>query len=297
MLLGETAAVGTAFCWAGGTLLFALSGRLIGSYNVNKLRIPIAAIFLIIILMVRFGTLFPTGLNNHALLYLSLSGIVGLTIGDSFYFRALVILGPRQGALMMSLVPVMTALFAFISLGEELSLFAITGIIVTTAGVAWVTTDKKEIMIPSREGSKIVGVICGILGAAGQAYGMVLAKEGMAGSMEAMSATLVRMLAATVSIWVLAVFRGEIKSTLAQLKNMRALAAVNGAAFLGPTIGVWLSLVAIKYTQAGIAATIMSTFPILVIPQAMVFYGEKPTIRSILGSIIAIAGVAMLFLH
>jgi len=297
MFTGELAALGTAFCWAGGTLLFTFAGRLIGSYNVNKLRIPVAMIFLAILLTIQHGTLFPTGLNSRAVIYLSASGIIGLTLGDTFYFRCLVILGSRLGALMMSLAPVMTALFAFLLIGERLSLLAIIGIAVTLSGVSWVATDKKDNRIDNREGSKAFGLLMGFLGASGQALGLVLAKEGMDGTFDATSATFIRMVAASAIIWLWAGLRRETKNTLNLLKIRQALFSVSGAAFLGPTVGVTLSLVAVKYAQAGVAATIMSTFPIIVIPLAFFFHKEKPTWRSVVGSVIAIAGVALLFIE
>jgi drug/metabolite transporter (DMT)-like permease len=298
MFLGELAAMGTSFCWAGGSLLFAMAGRRIGSYKVNKLRIPIAIIFLSIFLLIGYGDLFPTGCDNHALIYLAISGIIGLAIGDTFYFRCLVILGPRLGSLMMALAPVMTAIIAFIMLEERLSLMAIAGIIVTLVGVAWVTTDKKDDNnIDRREGSKAFGVLMGVGGAFGQAMGLVLAKEGMGESFNPMSATLIRMIFAFIAIWIVAVFRGEIIDTLKALADRKCLLALSGAAFLGPTIGVWLSLVAVKHTQAGIAATLMSTFPVVIIPLIMIVHKERPSYRAVLGAIIAVAGVAMLFIE
>jgi len=296
-LIGELAALGTSFCWAGGTVLFALSGRLIGSYNVNKLRIPIAACFLAVVLLAVHGNLFPTGLDQKSLIYLTLSGIIGLAIGDTFYFRCLVILGPRLGSLMMALAPVMTALSAYFLINERLSLMAIGGIFVTLAGVTWVTTDKKDENIDRREGSKAFGVLMGIGGAAGQALGLVLAKEGMGETFNLMSATLIRMITATIAIWLVAALRGEIISTIKSLTGRRAVSAVLGASFLGPTIGVWLSLVAVKYTEAGIAATLMSTFPVVVIPLTMIVYKERPTWRAVVGAVVAVAGVAMLFIE
>lgn len=298
MFLGELAAMGTSFCWAGGSILFAMAGRRIGSYNVNKLRIPIAVIFLTIALVVFHGTPFPTGINRHALIYLSLSGIVGLSIGDTFYFRSLVILGPRRGSLMMTLVPVMTAVIAYFMIDERLSLLAIAGIGVTLIGIAWVTTDKRDDgLIDRREGSKFVGVLMGIGGAFGQALGLVLAKEGMGKDFNPMSATLIRMIFAFIAIWVVAIFRGEVKRTLKALADRRCLAALSGAAFLGPTVGVSLSLLAVKHAQAGVAATLMSTFPVVIIPLTMIIYKERPSYRAVLGAIIAVAGVAMLFIE
>ncbi len=298
MFLGELAAMGTAFCWSGGSLLFSIAGRRIGSYNVNKLRIPIAAIFLTTVLLVRYGSPFPTGINQHALIYLSLSGIVGLAIGDTFYFRCLVILGPRQGSLMMSLAPVMTALIAFFMIDERLSFMAIVGILVTLAGVSWVTTDKKDkTVFDHREGSKAFGVLMGVGGAFGQALGLVLAKAGMGDSFNPMSATLIRMIAAGAAIWIVAAARKEIITTLKAMVDVKCMMTLSGAAFLGPTIGVWLSLVAVKNTQAGIAATLMSTFPVVIIPLAMIVHKEKPSFRSVLGAVIAVAGVALLFIE
>lgn len=298
MLLGELAALGTSLCWSGGTILFSIAGRLIGSYNVNKLRILVAAFFLTTLLMLRFGTLFPTGFNQHVLIYLALSGIVGLSIGDTFYFRCLVILGPRQGSLMMSLAPVMTAFLAFLFIGERLSLMALAGIGVTLAGVSWVTTDRKNAAaIDNREGSKALGILMGIGGAAGQAGGLILAKQGMGADFDPMSATWIRMISAALAIWIVAVSRGETKATLSALRTRGAGYAIIGAAFLGPTIGVWLSLVAVQNTQAGIAATLMSLPPVLVIPLTMIIHKEHPTWRSVLGAIIAVIGVAMLFIE
>jgi drug/metabolite transporter (DMT)-like permease len=298
MFLGELAAMGTSFCWAGGSLLFSIAGRRIGSYNVNKLRIPIAAIFLFIALMIIYRTPFPTGINGHAIAYLSLSGIIGLVIGDTFYFRCLVILGPRQGSLLMALAPVMTAIIAYIILGETLSLMAVIGIFVTLAGVSWVTTDKKDIAgIDSREGSKAFGVLMGIGGAFGQALGLVLAKEGMGETFNPMSATLIRMITAAIAIWIVAAMRREVIVTVKAMADLRCLLTLSGAAFLGPTIGVWLSLVAVKHTEAGIAATLMSTFPVVIIPLTMIVHGERPSYRGVLGAIIAVAGVALLFIE
>ncbi len=297
LFLGELAALGTAFCWAGGTMLFTIAGRLMGSYNVNKLRIPVSAVFLAVPLLVRFGTVLPTGFESRALAYLAVSGIVGLAIGDTFYFRCLVILGSRQGALMMSLAPVLTAIFAFFLIGERLSLLAIAGILVTLGGVTWVTTDKKDSRIDGREGSRGIGILMGIGGAAGQALGLVLAKEGMGGLFDPLSATFVRMVFAAAAIWLVALFRGEIFRTLAAPKSKEAVGSLLGASLLGPTIGVWLSLVAVKHTAAGIAATLISTFPVMVIPLAMIFHKERPTYRSLWGTIVAVCGVALLFIE
>jgi drug/metabolite transporter (DMT)-like permease len=68
-----------------------------------------------------------------------------------------------------------------------------------------------------------------------------------------------------------------------------------GGAFFGPFLGVWLSLVAVRLTDVGIAATIMATTPVLVIPILMVLEHYRPTARALVGTAVTVAGVALLF--
>jgi drug/metabolite transporter (DMT)-like permease len=60
---------------------------------------------------------------------------------------------------------------------------------------------------------------------------------------------------------------------------------------------VSLSLVAVQHTQAGVAAAIMSIVPVLIIAPAVVLFRERVTLRAVAGALVAVAGVAVLFLH
>ena len=79
------------------------------------------------------------------------------------------------------------------------------------------------------------------------------------------------------------------------LRNPRALLLTAGGAFCGPFLGVWLSLVAVRWATIGVATTIMSIVPILVIPWMFLIYREKPRLMELIGAGIAIAGVGLLF--
>jgi drug/metabolite transporter (DMT)-like permease len=67
-------------------------------------------------------------------------------------------------------------------------------------------------------------------------------------------------------------------------------------AFFGPFLGVSFSLVAVKYTEAGIASTIMALVPVFIIVPAVLFFKEKVTLPEMLGAIVSVAGVALFFL-
>jgi drug/metabolite transporter (DMT)-like permease len=80
------------------------------------------------------------------------------------------------------------------------------------------------------------------------------------------------------------------------LDDRGALARTGLGAFFGPFLGVGLSLLAVQYTETGVAATIMSIVPVLIIPPAVLVFREKISLRAVLGSVLAVVGVAMLFL-
>lgn len=300
--LGEIAALTTAFLWSFTSLFFTSAGRRIGSYWVNKFRIPVAIVLLGGTLLIATGRILPAEVTANAYYYLIASGIIGLAVGDTFLFRAFVILGPRLTLLVFTTSPIITAITAWILLGETLSWIAIIGIGVTLAGIAWVTAERQYDQIKSSRtnsyadtGSKATGIMLALLGAAGQAIGLVLAKAGMEDGLDPLPATFIRMISAGVVIWAYSFISGDFKEAAKRYRDRKAILLTVGGAICGPFLGVWMSLVAVHHTEAGIAASIIATVPVLVIPLVILFYKEKVSPRAIFGAVLAIAGVVILF--
>lgn len=78
------------------------------------------------------------------------------------------------------------------------------------------------------------------------------------------------------------------------LKNRRALAYTAVGSFLGPFIGVSLSLLVLHYLATGIAATFLSLVPVFIIPFSIFIHKEHVSIRSFSGAIIAVFGIYLL---
>jgi len=243
-----------------------------------------------------YGSFLPVGAAPERWFWLGLSGLIGFVIGDSMLFEAFIIVGARISMLLMSLVPIMSSLFAWLFLGEVLSAFEIFAICVTVGGILWVVVDKNRDKDWVKGKRLLLGIALGIGGALGQTFGLILSKKGLDGGFSALSGNLIRVICALIIIWILALFRGKIKSTVYSLKNRKALYALSGGSFFGPFLGVWLSLVAIKYARIGIASTLMSTTPIFLIPISHWLFKEKITIQAMLGTVIAVTGVAILIL-
>lgn len=294
---GEWAALGTAVCFAVGSNLFAAAGRRMGSAVLNRLRITMALVLLAATLTAARGVPWPTWATAPQLGWLSLSGLVGFVFGDAYFFRSLVILGPGRAALLVSLAPVFTALLAWPILGEMPGPLALLGMAMTLGGIMWVLHERGHAETPHVEGSIAIGVLSGVLGAVGQAAGSVLSKIALRSGIDPLSATVVRVAAAAVGIWLLAGARGEVTRSLSALRDRRGSLFMAGGAFCGPFLGVTLSLVALQRIEAGVAASITACYPLFAIAIASRFQGEPLTARILIGALVAVAGVVVLFLR
>ena len=254
-------------------------------------------VMLAVTLLVLRGSPWPVWATPVQVALLASSGLVGFVFGDTWGFRALVILGPGRGALFAALAPLFTAAIAWPVLGERPGSLALLGMSLTLAGVAWVLQDQGSHEPHHAEGSRAMGVLGGVLGAVGQAVGLVLSKLGMRGGLDALSATVIRVTAATVGIWVLAALAREGRRTVGALRDRRATAFTAGGALAGPFLGVVLYLFAIQKVPAGVAASIVAFYPILAILIAARFQGERLTVRYLAGAVLAVAGVVVLFLR
>ena len=305
--IGEISALAAALFWSFTAIFFSEAGKQIGSYKVNKIRLLFAIAIYMLILTFRTGSPIPLGLNFAQIAWLSISGIIGLSIGDAFGFKALVMIGPRLTTLFFCGVPVVTTLIAWIFLGESLHIVDLLGIAVTVGGVAWVVLErdyggKNPHALQSDHpdhGSKSKGFALAMAASLCQALGLILSKKGMmfaGGTVDPMQASLVRMFAGGGSIWLYAIVRGEAGETLKSLREVKPMILTFFGAVFGPFLGVWSALVALAHTSAGIAATLNSTAPILILPTVMVYYKEHVSLRAAIGALLAVAGVTLLFL-
>jgi drug/metabolite transporter (DMT)-like permease len=225
---------------------------------------------------------------------LAISGLIGFVFGDNHYFRSLVILGPGRAALLASLAPPFTALLGVPVLDERLGQLAILGMALTLGGLLWIFTGPGFALGGHAEGTVGAGIVAGILGASGQAGGYVLSKLAIRDGVDPLSATVLRVAAATAGVWLIAVAGGVAASSLRGLRDRRAAWFMAGGAFLGPCLGVTLSLVALRYAEAGVAASITATYPILTLLISSRAHGERITRRLIAGAAVAFVGVVPL---
>jgi len=299
---GEVAALATAACWSCTTLLFTFVVERVGAFGLNLLRITGAALLLTILtlLSVAIGPLpgapvleATHGITAHALWLLAWSGWIGLTAGDWAYLKSLHLLGPRIATLVSALAPPLAAALGAAFLGETLGARGVLGMGLTLAGIALVVLERGS--DPAPRGHRIRGTVFGVLGALAQAVNLVLSKFALAGGIGPLPAAATRMVAAALGVWLLLLLTRR-RIPIRELRvDRRVPAALVAAIVFGPVTGIWLSLIAVQRTQTGIAATLMSLVPVLVLPLVVVFRHERVTARGVLGALVAVGGVAVLF--
>jgi len=228
---------------------------------------------------------------------LLLSGIIGIGLGDTAYYAGLKDIGSRRALLLFALAPPMTALIAWIFLGESLDLLSWVGIFVTVGGVAWVVTERTP-QEKIKHDPKILrrGILLGALASLGQAVGLVLSRSAMSdGVITSLQSAALRLSAGVLFTlgWVFASKQslGQWQKSVDRKKTWGLLVLT---AFIGTYICLWLQQLAVQGAPAGITQTLLSTSPIFILPMAAL-RGEKLSWRAVLGALISIVGVMMVF--
>jgi len=292
---GEFAALATAIFWTITALAFESASLKVGSLSVNIIRLLIGFLFLTIFVWIRRGMLLPFDASVENWIWLTISGLIGFVFGDLLLFKSYTIIGSRFSMLIMTLVPPITALLGFLILNEKLTFLNYFGIILTFAGIAMAIFSKGQ---NNKLSLKLAptGILYALGGALGQAAGLVLSKLGM-DSYDPFASTQIRIISGMAGFLIVVTVLGRWSKVGKALKNRKGMAGIVIGSFFGPFLGVSFSLLSVKFTETGIAATIMSLVPILIIPAVYILYRQKIKIIEIIGAIISVIGVSLFFIR
>lgn len=305
MYAGFAAGLATSLLWALTSLCFAAGGRRIGPTLVNGLRLYVAIVLLTGMVWVTSGDPWPM-LNDRQFLLLAASSIVGIVIGDQALFTAFVDIGPRLSLLMMSTAPIWAAVLGWIVLGEALAWPAVLGISVTIAGVAWVIMERPAMRADEKaHPHRVRGIVLALVGSMCQGGGLLISKAGMGHGwlpedehLGPLAATQVRIAVAIVCMTPVLIARWRIQASRRALPIPRrtlkiGLAFTALGAFVGPFLGMWMSLVTADLTPVAVAQTLCSLAPVMILPM-VAWSGDPVTRRAVLGACVAVGGVALL---
>jgi drug/metabolite transporter (DMT)-like permease len=279
------------------------SAQQIGAIEANFWRICAAAIFLAL-----WANFFGSRMNGEALPIFALSGLLGIGLGDTAYFQALIRLGTRRTVLLIQCFTApMAALIEWLWLGTKLNGGEIFFIAVILAGVAVAMAPEEHLKIPHRQLQQ--GIICVLLAALGGALGAVLSRKGYAvafaagehpdpgttGYQRVLGGALVPAIILLVAKWRSAHAHGGVFESktlqVSREKWGRVWPWVIGNALAGQTLGITSMQWALEKTPTGIVTAIIAMTPVIVLPMTRIVDNEKIGMRSLTGALIGVAGV------
>lgn len=308
-MLGESIALLVAVLWTTGAIFGELAGKRLGALPLNVIRMVLTLIILGLALFFMVGHPYPYLADCETWLWLSLSGLLGFGFGDYCLFNSYVLIGSRFSQLFMTLAAPFAAISAWMIMGERISLLCLLGMIVTLTGISVCILGKGQgtggvtIKLPIR------GIIFGIGAALGQGVGLVLSKvglehytasaplqAGMSPLIYPVAGTMIRALTGLGCFLILLIMKKKVGQLKLATQDGRGMHYAFWATLLGPAVGVSLSLMAIQYTSTGIAQTLMSLTPVLIIWPSYIIFKSKVTAQEVLGAIIAVCGAILFFI-
>ena len=327
--IGELISIGVAFSWTATALLSEFGSKRLGNLTLNVLRMALALLFSLVLFGVVTGSLLPTVGSSEAVAWMLLSGLVGYVIGDYCLFQCYIIIGSRYGQLFMTLAPLSAALMAWITLGQQMHPMSIVAMLVTLLGIG-ISVIGRTSPQPSPKGEEsaahrsssslwrglggglslklpLNGVLFAIGAAVCQGVGLVLSKIGMDHydlSSTAMpewlipfSANFYRCVAGIIGFTLLLYMREGTAPLREALHDRKGLSAAIATTVFGPFVGVGFSLMAVQYTGAGTASTLMAMTPIIILLPSYWLFHEKITWKAVAGAVISVIGVSLFFLE
>ena len=307
--LGEIISLIVALSWTVTAMFADKASHRLGSMTANVMRLVLATVFLAAILWIGVGHPYPVYADGKAWAWLAASAMVGYVFGDYCLFNCYLSIGARFGQLFMTLAPPMAAIAGWAILGETLTWKSALAMCVTLSGIAISILAKGEgrqvhLTLPLK------GILLGLGAGLGQGVGLVLSKVGMEhyadiipsdapaamSSLLPFASTMIRAIvggAGFLALMALQKKTGELKAATHDGKGLGFILIMT---LFGPVLGVSLSLMAVRYTSAGIASTLMALTPVLImIPYALIYH-QRIKAREVIGVAVSMAGVAMFFL-
>ena len=306
---GEIISLVVAVSWTVTALFADKASHRLGSMTANVLRLTMAIVFLGVLLWVTVGHPYPVYASGQAWWWLALSALVGYVFGDWCLFNCYLSIGARFGQLFMTLAPPMAAIAGWAILGETLSWKSMLAMAVTLSGIA--------ISILSRgDGHRVhltlpfKGVLLGLGAGLGQGVGLVLSKVGLQYYADAIPAdaprlmadmlpfasTMIRAVVGAAGFLGLMALQRDLPRLRTAVRDKEGMRYALIMTLFGPVLGVSLSLMAVQYTNAGIASTLMALTPVFILFPYAFLYKQRIKLREILGVAVSMTGVALFFL-
>lgn len=292
----EILALGTAFLWAITSLIHANLSRSLGGAAYNRLRLTIMAFVMPVVSIYLGGW---DTLKSSDLILVSISGLIGFSLGDSAMLMSMQYLGPRRTQVIFAFNAPITVVLGIMILGETPTVTKSFGILVTFSGIyiaiAYGKREAQKHVWERDFGSAKIGIIWGVLGALAQAVGIIMLKPALNAGADPFVLATVRIMAA--GFFIAGIGYLFPKTHWYENVTWSILFRTAAAGVIGIIIAVGFFLTyALKLGNVGIATVLSATTPVMVLPILWIVTREKASKGAWIGAIITVVGVSIIIL-
>ncbi len=286
--VGALCALGSAITWAVISLLVRTVSPPLGSVAVSILRSLIGGSLLLVWVLTVGGLATLAAVPPGALALLAVSVVIAIGVGDVAFFESARYLGLAPAMTVTMTYPLIGTVLAAIFLDEPITVAIAAGSLVTLSGLALIVFTRQSDR--PREERTGLGLAAASVASVAWAVSLLLLKPAM-GSLDAVTAQAVRLplaglvLLATPWGWGAATQMGRAG------RGVLVRVALLGAITAGSSV---LFVTGVKLADIAVAAVLSSTSPLFAIPLGLIFLGERLTARAVLGTLVTVAGLALL---
>jgi drug/metabolite transporter (DMT)-like permease len=289
---GEIFALSSAFGWALAVILMRRVGETLPAFELNLFKNSLGALLLIPTILLFSGP----GLPDYSLFEFSVvfaSGVIGIAIADTWYLRALNLMGAGRAAIVASLFSPFVIFLSTIFLGERMVPWQWYGIFLVISGVLMVTWRVNHSTIDAGDIRK--GAIFGVASMFMMALGIVMVKEilevrPLLWTME------LRLVGGVVGMLLFMLVRGQWQNVKRNFQKPQPWPRIIGASFLAAYLCLILWLAGYKLIDASVASILNETNVVFILLLAWLMLGEKITRRKLAGIGLTVAGVLIMVL-
>lgn len=289
---GEIFALASAAIWALAVILMRRAGDTLPAFELNLFKNCLGLLLLLPTIFLFGGS----GLPDYSLLEMAIvffSGVIGIAIADTWYLRALNLMGASRTGIVASMFSPFVILLSTIFLGERMVLWQWLGFFLVISGVLLVTWRVKHSTIDTSHIRK--GAIYGTASMLMMALGIVMVKEIL--EVKPLLWTIELRLAGGISgMLVFMLVRGQWQNVKNNFQQPHRWGTVITASFLASYLSLILWLAGYKLISASVASILNETNVVFIIVLAWLMLGEHIGWRKIAGIALTVGGVLVMVL-
>lgn len=292
MGIGEICALLSAVAWASSVILYTSLGDKMPAFELNFLKNSIGLVFLVITALAVEGINWPD-MQSQEWLIVIVSGILGLSVADTLYIKALGLIGAGRTAVVSTLYAPFVILLSLAYLGETLSAWQFIGLLFIACGIMLVIFDRK--LRPVESKNLLKGIAVGASATFLTAFSVVAIKP-ILEKQDFFWFTSVRMAIGVLGMIAFLALTGKIARTVSEFQKPHRWSAILISGFTGAYLTIMLWLAGFKYADAITASILNEMSTIFIVLLAWLFLKEAMSLKKILALIISVGGVLLVVL-